>query len=60
MKYSASKNSMSLKTWLWVVQGQMARFELYTTFYWSTTTYIAPCTVWVIWRWIIPWPWNLG
>jgi len=42
---------------------KMASFDRsYTTFYWSAIVNIAlSCTVfWVIWRWIILWPWNLG
>jgi len=33
----------------------------YTTFYWSAIVNTAPSCIpiWVIWRWIISWPWNL-
>jgi len=62
LRYSASKNSMTLKTRLGVIENGAIP---YTTLYWfacfrhcnhSTFWY----RFWVIWRWIILWPWNLG
>ena len=41
----------------------MAPFDRsYTTFYWSAIVSIALSgnRFWVIWRWMISWPWNLG
>jgi len=58
------KECVTLKAGLGVVQGhwKMVPFDRpYTTFYWSAIVSIALTgTVWVIWRWIILWPWNLG
>jgi len=62
MRYSASKNSVSLKTGLGVVQGHLKRRRsidhilLLRHYKYSSIL----CRFWVIWRWIISLPWNLG
>ena len=62
MKYSAAKNSATLKSGLGVVQGHwkwrrsIYDFLLVRYCKYSSIVY----RFWVIWRRIMSWPWNLG
>ena len=64
MRYSSSKYSVTLRTGLgFSKSSKMAPFDRpYTTFYWSAIV-SKYCSIWyrfwVIWRWMISWPWNL-
>ena len=57
LRYSASENDVILKLGVGVVQDhwKWSRSIDHTTVYLSTLY-----CFWVIWRWIILWPWNLG
>ena len=69
MRYSVSKNSVTLKTRLGVVHGHwkwcqlIDHIQLYVVYQLYVRNYKYSSTwyrFWVTWRWMILWPWNLG
>jgi len=64
MRYSASKYSMTLKTKLGVVQGHWKCRSSIDHIRFVLFRHCKSCSIlyrfWVVWRWLISWPWNLS